>query len=142
MDMLQLHNRGVETGAVLSTLKQTKHDATGTVGTNERVNLEEVSAQRSVAQLHALMQKIKAAGEVDVPEAATGVGVDVAVERYLGMAQAVEPPLQDGVLLMHALRLAAEDRLNIRSCVTVDSCIFYNSKYVSRVTLIFLYYKT
>lgn len=44
--------------------------------------------------------------------AATPAAIEVATERYLGMAQAVQPPLAAEDLALHALRLAVEDRIS------------------------------
>ena len=43
--------------------------------------------------------------------AATPAAVEVATERYLGMAQAVQPPLAAEALALRALQLAVEDRV-------------------------------
>jgi hypothetical protein len=51
------------------------------------------------------------------PETALdATAVDVAMDRYEGMAEAARPPLEGRALLRHALRLAVEDRLAARQC--------------------------
>lgn len=85
-------------------------------------DLEGLAAPQSLARLHAMMRSIQEAGEQVASERATPVGVDVAVERYLGMAEAADPPLTGDAILRHALRLAVQDRINTRACAFVACC--------------------
>jgi hypothetical protein len=43
--------------------------------------------------------------------ASNSAAIEVAFERYLAQAEAVEPPLQGKDVVLHALRLAVEDRV-------------------------------
>jgi hypothetical protein len=45
--------------------------------------------------------------------------IEVAIERYLAQAEAVEPSLQGKDVVLHALRLAVEDRLACHRCASV-----------------------
>lgn len=77
---------------------------------------EEVEAEQSI-QLQDLLLKLQELAKPGDVQRTGAVSIDVGMERYLGMAQASEPPLEGEQLALLALRLAVEDRITSRSCV-------------------------
>jgi hypothetical protein len=85
-------------------------------GTQEPAVLEEeIGAEQSI-QLQNLLLKLQELAKPGHEKRTDAVSIDVGVERYLGMAQASEPPLTGEQLILQALRLAVDDRITSRSC--------------------------
>lgn len=80
--------------------------------------MESLTEAAQSAQLRALHDQMLALAPARITSRPDAVAADVGVERYLGMAQAAHPPVAESELAAHALRLAVEDRLLVRMCVT------------------------
>lgn len=82
-----------------------------------------LEAQR--AEMHDLTRTLLDVVFAEQGSSATDVDISVAMDRYLGMAQAVQPPLVGEKLAVHALRLAVEDRITSRACAP-SAAVFLN----------------